>query len=274
VAQVDDIVRIVGDVLGPDVVGAYLHGSAVLGGLRPTSDIDVLVVVRRPTTTEERREIIDRVLDISGRRARRGPARPVELTIVVQSDVRPWRYPPCAELQYGEWLRDDYERGFVPAPGPFPDLAPLVTMALAGDHPLAGPPPAEVLDPVPRDDLRRAIVEGIPGLLVDLELDTQNVVLTLTRIWATLATGEILAKDVAADWVLPRLPPEHRPVLARARDGYRAGIYAEFADLAPRVQPHADHVVAEIEQLVPTGGPRRSSATGARSVSSWRACRR
>jgi predicted ester cyclase len=42
-------------------------------------------------------------------------------------------------------------------------------------------------------------------------------------------------------------------VLTRARDGYRAGTYADFADLAPRVRPHADHVVAEIEQLASRG---------------------
>src|SRR6266540_352922 len=35
-----------------------------------------------------------------------GPARPVELTIVVQSEVRPRRYPPRRELWYGEWLCD------------------------------------------------------------------------------------------------------------------------------------------------------------------------
>ncbi len=245
----DDVVRLVGDVLGPDVVGAYLHGSAVLGGLRPTSDVDVLVVVRRPTTIAERREIVDRVLDVSGRRARRGPARPVELTIVVQSVVRPWRYPPRAELQYGEWLRDDYERGFVPEPGPSPDLAPLIAMTLAGNHPLVGPPPAEILDAVPPADLRRAIVAGVPGLLADLEPDTRNVILTLARIWVTLATGEILSKDAAAAWAVDRLPPEHRPVLARARDAYLAGDDGTFDDLAPQVRALADHVVAEIERL-------------------------
>ncbi len=52
----DEVVRLVIDVLGDDVLGAYLHGSAVLGGLRPQSDIDVLVVLRRQTTAGERRE--------------------------------------------------------------------------------------------------------------------------------------------------------------------------------------------------------------------------
>ena len=247
--QVEDIVEIVRDVLDSAVIGAYLHGSAVLGGLRATSDLDVLVVVDRPTTPAERREIVQRLLDISGRRARRGPARPVELTIVVQADVRPWRYPPRVEMQYGEWLRDDYERGFIPEPGPSPDLAPLITMALAGGHPLAGPPPADVLHPVPPEDLRRAIVEGVPGLLADLDDDTRNVVLTLARIWATLATGEIRAKDAAADWALARLPRDDRPVLERAREAYLAGEDGSFDDLAARVRPWADRIVAEIERL-------------------------
>ena len=76
----------------------------------------------------------------------------MELTLVLQSEVKPWHYPPMSEMQYGEWLRDEYVNGLVPAPERSPDLAPLITMVLAGNHPLFGPPPAEVLDPVPIDD--------------------------------------------------------------------------------------------------------------------------
>lgn len=117
-----------------------------------------------------------------------------------------------------------------------------------------------VLDPVPTVDLRRAIVGGVTSLIADLEPDTQNVVLTLARIRVTLATGEIVAKDVAADWALARLPAEHRPVLARARDGYRSGVYADFADLAPRVRPHAAHVAARPRRPARTAQPTASVA--------------
>jgi len=243
-------------VLGDAVIGAYLHGSAVLGGLRPTSDIDVLVVIDRPTGIEERRAITDRLLGISGRRAYRGPGRPVELTVVVASDVRPWRYPPRVELQYGEWLRDDYEAGQTPEPGPSPDLAPLVSMALAGaaagQPPLFGPPPDEAFDPVPRADLRRAIVAGVPGLLADLETDTRNVLLTLARIWATLATGDLQSKDAAAAWASARLPDAHRPVLDRARSMYLEGWDEDdWGELKPAVRASADLLVTEIERLAP-----------------------
>jgi predicted nucleotidyltransferase len=246
--QTDAVSHLVRAVLGSAVLGVYLHGSAVLGGLRPTSDVDVLVVVRRRTTAAERRAIVDHLLDISGARARRGSARPVELTIVVQSDVRPWRYPPRREFQYGEWRRDSYEQGVVPSPQPDPDLAILITMVLAGNHALFGPPPAALLDPVPSADLRRAMIDGVPGLLADLDTDTRNVILTLARIWVTLATGEILPKNAAADWALARLPEESRPVLARARDLYLAGEEDRWDDIHGRVQVCADHVVGEIER--------------------------
>jgi predicted nucleotidyltransferase len=244
-----EVVGIVRGVLGGEVVGAYLHGSAVLGGLRPSSDLDVLVVVARPTTDAQRRAIVARLLEMSGRRAYRGPARPVELTIVRASEVRPWHSPPTVDLLYGEWLRDGFERGEVPEPAPMPDLAPEIALTLQGDAALFGPPPAELLDPVPPADLRRAVVAGVPSLLADLETDTRNVLLTFARIWFTLETGIIGSKDQAAEWAIERLPEQHRGVLDRARELYLEGADDDWTPVMPAVLAHADVVVAEIERL-------------------------
>jgi len=244
-------VTLVRDVLGDDLLGAYLHGSAVLGQLRPRSDTDVLIVARRGLTRDERRRLVEGTMAISGQRAHGGPARPIELTIVIQSEVRPWRYPPRSEFLYGEWLRDGYERGEVPEAAESPDLAPLISMVLLGNRAVVGPPPSEVLDPVPRDDLVRAVVHGIPGLLDDLEPDTANVLLTLARIWTTVATGEIRAKDAAADWVLGHLPEEHRPVLARARAVYLGEVEDErWDDLRLGIRPTAEAIVREIDRAL------------------------
>ncbi|MEU2403644.1 MULTISPECIES: aminoglycoside adenylyltransferase family protein [Streptomyces] len=236
-------------VLGGNLIGAYLHGSSVLGGLKPASDVDVLLVSRRSMDEQERRALLEGLLSISGSG---DTARPVELTVVVQSEVRPWRYSPTCDFLYGEWLRADYEAGTVPRAEPMPDLALLISMTLTGDAPLTGPRPAQVLDPVPHADLVRASVAGIPELLDDLEGDTRNVLLTLARIWATLATGRIMPKDAAADWAVGQLPPEHRAVLEHARQLYLTCSYAEESwseALGTRVRPHVDGVLAEIERL-------------------------
>jgi predicted nucleotidyltransferase len=246
-AQARIVVRILRDVLFADLLGAYLYGSAIAGGLRPRSDVDVLAVVRKPLRDGERRAIVDRLFDISGSRARRGPARPVELTVVVASAVRPWRYPPRRDLQYGEWLRDDLETGAIPGPTADPDLATLLTMVLAHGRRLHGPEPAALLDPVPASDLRRAVAEGVPGLLLDLESDTANVLLTLARIWLTLSTGEIRSKDDAADWALSRLPAPARPALARARAVYLGESDDNWADVEPDIRAVAERVTEAIE---------------------------
>jgi predicted nucleotidyltransferase len=251
--QADEIVRLVLDALGPDLIGAYAHGSAVLGGLRTRSDLDVLAVTRRPLTSRQRRSLAQGLLAVSGTGARSDQRRPVELMIVVQSEVRPWRYPPRLEFLYGEWLRDDFQHGRIAPPGPSADLAPLITMTLQGNRPLFGPPPAEVLDAVPHEDLLEGVVAGVPGLLLDLDTDTRNVVLTLARVWVTVATGSILSKDAAADWTIARLPEEHRAVPARARAIYLGEAEEGWDDLRDRVRPYADHVVAAIDEAAAGG---------------------
>ncbi len=236
-------------VIAAQTLGAYLHGSSVHGGLKPASDVDVLVVAGRSLDKRERRALVDGLLQISGPRVGQ---RSLELTVVVQSDVRPWRYPPICDFLYGDWLRATIEAEGPPQPEPMPNLALEITMALVGNRPLRGPPPGHLLDAVPPEDLVRASLAGIPDLLIDLTDDSRNVVLTLARIWTTLATGDIASKDVAADWALARLAPEHRPVLEHAKHLYLTTSYAEETwsdELTARIGPHVDAVLTEIDQL-------------------------
>jgi predicted nucleotidyltransferase len=249
-AQIDQIAILIRDVFGDDAIGAYLHGSTALGTMRPHSDIDVLVLSSRATTAGEKRVLIDRLLGMSGRGGPSGNARSIELTIVVHAEIQPWHYPPRFDFQYGDWLRADFEGGVLtPWTSPNPDIAVLITMARAADRPVFGPPATEAFDPVPQADLERAIVEGIPGLLDDLETDTANVVLTFARIWTTLAIGEIRSKDAAAEWALARLPQEHRPALLRARAVYLGHHADDWEDIRLMVRPHVDHVLHEIRDL-------------------------
>ncbi|MEU7962736.1 aminoglycoside adenylyltransferase family protein [Streptomyces sp. NPDC049097] len=248
-SQVQEIVELVGGVLGREVIGMYLHGSSVLGGLRPASDVDVLVVTRRRMNERDRRALLRGLIRISGSPDK---DRSIEVTVVVRSEVRPWRYPPTCNFLYGEWLRAQYEAGEVPQPEPMPDLALMISMARTGDHPLAGQRPAHVLDPVPQTDLARASVAGIPSLLNDLDSDTRNVLLTLARIWTTLATGQIKSKDAAAERALAQLPCEHRAALDHARQLYLNCTYKNetWSDaLREQVRPHVDRVLAEIDRL-------------------------
>ena len=219
-------------ILGGDLLGAYLYGSAVAGGLRHRSDLDLLVISGRPTTPDEKGRLITGLMRLSGRRATDGPARSLEVSIVERAAVRPWRYPPVLDFQYGDWFRKDYESGeFTPWDSPNADVAVLLTAAFGANERLVGPALEDLVDPVPRDDLDQAMLDGVAGLIDDLADDTANVLLTLARIWNTLATGEINPKDVAARWALERLPPERRAGLGRARAVYLGDEPDDWDDL-------------------------------------------
>jgi predicted nucleotidyltransferase len=240
--QIELLLSLVRDVLRKDFVAAYLFGSAVLGGLRPDSDLDVMIVSARPLTHPEKQRLASQLLQISAR------PRHLELTIVVAADIRPWRYPPRMDFQYGDWWRHEFERGEVEpwASATNPDLASLIRMVLLADTPLHGPSPGEIFEPVPRRDYVAALVQGIDELIHDIESDTRNVVLTLARIWSGVVTDQVRSKDAAADWALPRLPHRHRGVLAEARAMYLGDGEGEPEDFGSRARAYAEHLVAEI----------------------------
>ena len=169
---------------------------------------------------------------------------------MVESEIRPWRYPPSFDFQYGEWLREEFEIGNVE---PWrttrnPDLAALITMVLLANTSLLGPPPAEVFEAVPHSDLIRATVGNVDVLLAELDRDTTNVLLTLARIWHTVATGAVRSKDAAAGWALAQLPHENRAVLARARAIYLGDSEKRWDDLRSQVRPHADYLVTQLNR--------------------------
>ena len=223
-AQEQAVLDVLRDVLGTNALGVYVHGSAVMAGLRPASDLDLLVVVEGSLTPAARAGLAERLIPISGPQA---GGRSIEVTVVVAGQVRPWRYPPIADFLYGDWLRDEIATSGPPRPGAMPNLAIEIRTLLAHGRILDGPPPAELLDPVPPGDVQRAGRDGIPGLLADLTGDERNVLLTLARIAVTVATDAIVDKAEAAAWALPRLPEQHRPGLAHARLLYLTSTYAD-----------------------------------------------
>jgi streptomycin 3"-adenylyltransferase len=197
-------------------------------------------------TLEERRGVIDVLLELSGK------PRPIELDVVVQSEVKPWRFPPRLDFHYFELNRPKFERGEHEPWGETANLnlASAITMALVGDTALFGPPAAEVFDPVPRSDYRRSVLSYIGEAETDLDWDTRNVILTLARIWSAVATDDVHSKESAAAWALARLPAEQRPVLERALAIYRGEAEEGWDDVRPQVEAYAKYVMGEIAATV------------------------
>jgi streptomycin 3"-adenylyltransferase len=93
-AQLAQTVRHLKDESPGDVVGIYLFGSAASSGVRPDSDIDLLVVTKCSMSTTERRRLVDLFLAVSGWKGHAGrfpdavERRPIELISVVTFETR------------------------------------------------------------------------------------------------------------------------------------------------------------------------------------------
>ncbi|GAA0802499.1 aminoglycoside adenylyltransferase domain-containing protein [Cupriavidus gilardii] len=74
----------------------------------------------------------------------------------------------------------------------------------------------------------------------------------------TLATRKIVAKDAAADWLLPRLPQAQRALLATARDAYRGeggdGADEAWHERGAHVRAWVDDVSQAIARMLREGG--------------------
>ena len=199
--QLEKAKAIIERILGEDLLAIHLYGSAVEGGLKPHSDIDLLVTTRGPLTTAQREALMQELLSVSAWPGTSTLWRALEVTVVVQTDVVPWRFPPRREMQFGEWLREDIQAGKYETAQLDSDLAILLTQARSASIALTGERADLLFEPVPENDIRETFRQTLTLWQdnSDLQGDERNIVLTLARIWYSVATGGFTAKDSATE---------------------------------------------------------------------------
>ena len=142
---------------------------------------------------------------------------PLEVTIINQSDIVPLQFPPKCQYMYGEWLRGEMEAGEYPQACNDPDIMILLWQARKNSITLKGAESKELIPAIPFHEIKKAIRFSLPGLISSFKGDERNVLLTLSRMWFTLVTEEITTKDVAAKWVILKLPERFPPLLTTAK---------------------------------------------------------
>ena len=249
-AEARAVAELATDLFGSALLGLDLHGSAVSGGLRPRSDVDLLAVIDGPMTQAMRTRLLDALLRLSGRHpAAPGGPRCIEMVVVPSRLAAPFG-PACCEFLYGEWLRERFEAGEPPAPLCDPEITLLLAQARQEARPLSGPPAASLLPEISTGQIRRAMSDALPALFDGLQGDEGNVLLTLARMWRTAATGDFVTKDAAADWAVPFLPDEATPALAFARDGYLGVAGDDWTGRETEARRAAEHLRQRVMALL------------------------
>ncbi len=223
-AEVEGLLRLflegVRATAGAQFVGAYLFGSLACGGFDRDSDVDILVVTEDEVSDEllkALQAVHERVaaydshwatqLEVSyiPRRAlrRRDPSDATHPHIDrgAGGRLRPARHD-------SDWVVQRHvlrERGVA----------------------LAGPPPDSLIDPVTREDLRRAMLDLLwwPAEILEepariSERGYQSyMALTMCRVLYTLEHGGVVSKREAARWACEELGGRWPPLIERALDG-------------------------------------------------------
>ena len=243
-AQLHRLVEGLTAILGQTLRGVYLHGSAALCCFGPHSDVDVVAVVDRPTTDDEQRALAALCLEFSG------GAASFDFDVLVRPALRPWVHPATLEFHYDEVFREKFEAGEL---RPWrvetsKDIAALLTIVHHSGKVLAGSPPADTLPMPPVADYREAILYEAEWCRKHVDDQPRYVVLSLARVWATLATGEVHSKASGAEWALDRLPAEPAGPLRHALAVYRgAAVERSWGEFA--LGGYVKHVLDEIGRV-------------------------
>jgi hypothetical protein len=213
-------------------VALYLHGSLASGDFSPErSDIDFVVV-----TTSELPPAMLPVLGAMHERIRATGLKWVdklEGSYFPQQAIR--RYDP--ERAHHPALRMD---GSFDIDHHASDWVIQLHLIREQGIVLAGPAPQTLIDPVPPDELRRA-VSGVlrewwaPMLQDPFRLRSRHyqayAVLTMCRALYTLEHGTVVPKEIAARWAQEALSERWGPVIDRALDWPR-GLQPDESDQA------------------------------------------
>lgn len=225
------------EIIKDNLLGIYIHGSALGGALKPQSDIDLLVVVKNPLSTEVRSSLLSALMQLSGRHPVKSTnERCIEVMIFTQADLGANEFPARADFVYGEWLRDSFEAGEVPLPNSDSEYTLVLAQAYSEAFPLYGLPADDLLPQISHEHIKAAMRLLLPALSDGLHGDERNILLTLARMLYTATTGQFTSKDHAASWALPFLNNNHGALLDYARLAYLGEVLDTWTDRREEAQ--------------------------------------
>ena len=234
-------------ILQGSLAGIYLHGSAVMGCFHPQrSDIDLIIVVKEPLSDAVKREYMDMVADYNCR----GPAKGIEMSIVLKDVCNPFIYPTPFELHFSEGhlkrYRDDPERYIREMKGTDKDLAAHFTIINKRGRCLYGEPVRDIFAEVPDRDYMDSIYSDIAGAVEEIGDHTMYLTLNLARVLAYKKEGLVLSKEEGGEWAVKNLPPEYHPLVKAAMREYAGGTGIVYHEIQAR--RYAAYMIKLIKQ--------------------------
>ncbi len=209
------------NILGDNLVGIYLHGSAVMGCFNPRkSDIDLLVVVSADMSDEVKRQYMDMVVELNAY----APEKGIELSIVRKDVCRPFIYPTPYELHFSNahlgWYQTNPADYIAKMKGTDKDLAAHFTIICHRGKCLYGKEIRDIFESVPREFYFDSIWGDVENAEKEILENPTYIILNLCRVLAYGRDGLILSKQEGGRWGLDNVPEEFRFLISQALNEY------------------------------------------------------
>lgn len=237
------------NILGDNLTGVYLHGSLAMGCFHPkTSDLDLLVIVKKAVPPCEKRLFMDMVVSLN----EEAPAKGIEMSIVRAQVLSPFVYPTPFELHFSvahlSRYRKDPSRYIEEMQGSDPDLAAHFTILRQYGIVLCGDPVSSFLGDVPREAYLDSILGDIANAEEEVEDNPVYLTLNLCRVLAYVREGLILSKEGGGQWALSHLEEGYGPLLRSALSSYESGEKMEAGSLP--LKAFARSVLSAVHEAV------------------------
>ncbi len=212
-------------ILGNNLIGIYLHGSAVMGCFNARkSDIDLLVVVKDEVSKEHKRKFMDMVVALN----ERAPGKGIEMSIVKEEVCNPFVYPTPFELHFSiahlNWYLSNSEDYVERMNGVDKDLAAHFTITYHRGKTLYGKAIKEVFSGVSSEAYMDSIWSDIADAKEEIIENPMYMILNLCRVLAYKREGLILSKQEGGEWALKCLvQPEYKAMIEGALKEYQTG---------------------------------------------------
>ena len=233
------------EILGKELCGVYLHGSAAMGCFSPVkSDIDLIVVVEHTVPDGMKRTFLDMTVALN----ESAPPKGIEMSVVRKAVCSPFVYPTPYELHFSaghldRYLRDP-DRYIQEMKGTDKDLAAHFTVIRARGKCLWGLPIETVFGEVPPADYLDALWYDVEEAGKEITECPLYLTLNLARVLAFCREGAVLSKKEGGLWALDHLPTSFHPLIQSAlREYIQAATVAYDGALAKK---YAAYMLDEI----------------------------
>lgn len=247
---VDIIVARISGLLGSNLVGIYLHGSAVMGRFNPAhSDLDLLVVVHEPLTRTTKELLGQECLRLTAQAPRKG----LELSVVLRRYTLDFVFPTPFEFHYSPAWQQAYESGtaLLTMPETDPDLAAHFTVTQQRGVCLYGAPVSSVFHEVPKEFYTQSLMSDAEGILNDMTSDPIYSVLNLCRILAYQREGAILSKHEGGLWGVRELEPRLHGLIQTALQQYESVAAVKVNWDEQEINAFGQHMRGLLDMMIP-----------------------